>query len=178
VPAQAERGAPGGITQTSDDGLARQEINDILLRYCRGIDRRDRELIRSAYHRDSHDDHGNFRGSGWDFADWAIGLLGRRDQVTTHLISNVLIEVTGATARSECYFVGVHVLGGPDGARTQEFHGRYLDRFERRDGRWGITRRLVVHDWNETRLIVPVQSADDARFTRGAPFPDDAVYSF
>lgn len=176
--AQADHDPPAGAAAALYDGLARQEINDILLRYCRGIDRRDRELIRSAYHRDSYDDHGNFRGSGWDFADWAIDLLGRRKQITTHLISNVLIEVAGATARSECYFVGVHVLDGPDGPRTHEFHGRYLDRFSRRDGRWAITRRLVVHDWNETRSIVPVQSPDDPRFTHGAAFPDDPVYSF
>ena len=28
--------------------------------------------------------------------------------------------------------------------------GRYLDRFQRRDGEWRISRRQVIHDWNDS----------------------------
>jgi hypothetical protein len=28
------------------------------------------------------------------------------------------------------------------------FAGRYVDRFERREGEWRIARRTVVHDWS------------------------------
>lgn len=50
----------------------RQEIHDCLLRYTRGVDRHDRELMLSAYHSDAYDDHGVAQGVARDFGDWAI----------------------------------------------------------------------------------------------------------
>ena len=40
----------------------RREIEDCLLRYVRGVDRKNWELVRAAYHPDAHDDHGNYQG--------------------------------------------------------------------------------------------------------------------
>ena len=52
--------------------LDRQEIYDCLVRYCRGVDRLDSELILSAYHPDAIDDHGMFVGSPQEFANFFI----------------------------------------------------------------------------------------------------------
>ena len=38
--------------------LDKQEIHEVLMRYCRGIDRCDAELLHSVYHPDATDDHG------------------------------------------------------------------------------------------------------------------------
>jgi hypothetical protein len=37
-------------------------IQDCLFRYVRGVDRRNWSLVRSAYHPDGYDDHGNYKG--------------------------------------------------------------------------------------------------------------------
>jgi hypothetical protein len=41
-------------------GIARKQIHDALMRYCRGIDQMDRDLILSAYHPGARDNHGTF----------------------------------------------------------------------------------------------------------------------
>lgn len=46
---------------------AKQEITELLYRYCRGIDRLDWDLVRSCYHDDAFDDHSIFRGSPDEF---------------------------------------------------------------------------------------------------------------
>ena len=43
--------------------LDKQEIEEVVLRYCRGIDRRDFDLVRSCYHPDARDRHGSFDGT-------------------------------------------------------------------------------------------------------------------
>ncbi|HEY5679016.1 MAG TPA: nuclear transport factor 2 family protein [Pseudomonadales bacterium] len=74
----------------------RQAIYDCLMRYCRGIDRLDVGILKTAYHPDGTDDHGIFSGNAWEFAEF-IGPfdaeLGVRQQ--THRVDNVLIEFTG-----------------------------------------------------------------------------------
>jgi hypothetical protein len=45
------------------------EIRDCMMRYARGMDRRDRELLRSAYHDGAVDDHVGFVGEVDDFID-------------------------------------------------------------------------------------------------------------
>jgi hypothetical protein len=32
-------------------------------------------------------------------------------------------------------------------------NGRYLDRFERRNGEWSIARRMVVNDYTDARVL-------------------------
>ena len=43
--------------------LDKQEIYEVLCRYCRGIDRLDEPLVRSCYHPDAVDNHGLYNGS-------------------------------------------------------------------------------------------------------------------
>jgi hypothetical protein len=122
----------------------RQDILDCLYRYCRGIDRFDRDLLLSAYHADAVDDHGVFVGVAADFADWAL-TYHREYQVSHHhAILNHSCELDGDTAHTETYFLyeavnktGPVTLAG----------GRYIDRFERRNGQWGIAARVCVTEW-------------------------------
>src|SRR5262245_17777267 len=44
--------------------LDKQAIQEVLARYCRGVDRADLELLRSVYHPDAIDNHGTFNGNG------------------------------------------------------------------------------------------------------------------
>ena len=124
--------------------LDRQAIQDCLLRYTRGVDRLDRELLLSAYHTDALDDHGAFVGNPAAFADWALPHHREHQKSTHHLIQNHSCELGGDTAHSEtyCLYIGVNRSGSID-----VIGNRYIDRLERRDGNWAIARRVCVVEW-------------------------------
>ena len=131
------------------------EIRRVVLRYCRGIDRMDRELVRSCYHHDARDVHGSFDGGVDEFLDWVWRLLARYD-ATAHYVANQLVELDAEDADRagvETYGVAVHraASGEPHLNLTTGF--RYLDRFERRDGEWRIAHRVAVADWS--RRVAP-----------------------
>lgn len=158
--------------------VARERIRDVLLRYCRGVDRCDLELLRSVYHPDSFDDHGLFKGNGWEFAEMIVASKLSDALLAIHHVGNMLIDVDAGsdTARAETYFVAANRLkAAPD--QIQLFVGRYVDVLTRRDGEWRIAQRTVVHDVSGN---VPIADAtidvDLDVFAHGARFPDDAVY--
>ena len=58
---------PGAVAASAVARAAAAEaIRQAALRYCRGVDRLDAELMRSAYHDDATDDHGVFVGPAAD----------------------------------------------------------------------------------------------------------------
>ena len=79
----------------------------MVLRYCRGIDRLDLELVRACYHPDATDDHGGFVGTRDEYVDWVGGVLARFEG-TMHVVANQLVELDGDAARSETYGVAYH----------------------------------------------------------------------
>jgi ketosteroid isomerase-like protein len=125
---------------------AHLEIRQLLNRYCRGVDRGDIDLIKSVYHPDAIDDHGPWVGPGVEFADAIVPMLDGSHGIGQHHITNVLIELDGSKAAVESYFLGFHPDKTSDG-RVTGLTGRYLDRFERRNGEWRIAHRKVVLDW-------------------------------
>jgi hypothetical protein len=131
---------------------ARVEIEDAILRYCRGVDRRDWELARSAYHDDAIDEHGPYNGPVDGFIEYLASRHGQIEH-SMHFVSNVAIEFRGAEhAVAETYciayqrFAPSSEVAGPGalGARLSSLC-RYLDTFERREERWAITHRTVVY---------------------------------
>lgn len=123
----------------------RQDILDCIHNYCRGVDRFDRELLLSVYHEDAIDDHGIFAGHPGPFADWALALHGEMQYVTQHIVTNHVCELEGDVAHCETYwmFAAMNTSGAP----LSLGGGRYIDRFERRQGRWAIAARKCILDW-------------------------------
>ena len=121
--------------------LDRQDILDCVTRYCRGVDRFDREMLRSVYHEDAIDDHGSFCGGRDDFVEWALGYHNEYQLSHHHMIFNHSVELNGDQAHAETYwlFFGEN-RNKPDTLAV----GRYIDRFEKRDGRWAIAERVCV----------------------------------
>ena len=154
--------------------LDERAIRAVLVRYSRGVDRCDEALIRSVYHADASDDHGDFKGSGFDFAARVIPILRENFETTMHDLGNVAIELDGDTARVETTVVAYHVTARGDPRRLVTVGARYLDRFERRGGEWKISRRVVVVDWSKTEKIEG--SFPAANFQRGARGRDDPSY--
>lgn len=120
----------------------RQEIYDCLMRYCRGIDRLDREVLLSAYHPGALDDHGDYVGPVEGFADHVLDLHATHQQVTQHHITNHRCSIEGDTANTESYYLFRSLNKEPPLYTMAS--GRYLDRLERRDGRWGIVERICL----------------------------------
>lgn len=121
--------------------IDRQDIWNVLLRYARGIDRLDRDLIRSCYHDDAVDDHHSFVGAPDDFIDWAFEGSLARNVVHHHGVNNHSCEIDGDNAYAETYYTYI-------GANREPPHllsiGRYIDHFQRRNGEWKIANRVCV----------------------------------
>lgn len=129
----------------------RQEILDCIHRYCHGMDRLDRELVLSAYHLDAYDDHGTICAPVEEFVDFTMQR--HRQGMTVshhHLVMNHRAEIDGDVAHATTYFIYSATLPktDPDKPHTVSLNGgRYIDRFERRDGRWAIADRVCIVEW-------------------------------
>lgn len=152
-------------------------IRDVVLRYCRAVDRRDYDAVRACYHPDATDHHGTYRGG----VDGFIARLHRelpKCERTFHVLANLLVDrVTADTARGESYVLAYHRLDarvGP-GKVDRVVALRYLDHFERRDGQWRIHERVCVCEWTRTD---PVLDGWDfgPEFVRGQPGPEDPIF--
>jgi hypothetical protein len=138
---------------------AEREIQRTILRYIRGADRRDFELMASAYHDDAYEDHGAFKGGVKDFVEWVRKRHETIEQAM-HFVGNCLIEVEGDKAFAETYCIIVQhertglkdfATASPTFKRTT-MGVRYVDRFEEREGKWKITHRILVCEWIDEDL--------------------------
>jgi hypothetical protein len=136
----------------------RTDILDCMHRYTRGMDRLDRDLVRSAYHDDAVDDHVGFSGPVEGFLDWAFEY--HSGQVRhQHYITNHTVELDGDQAHAETYFLFVGTERDPEAA-LMVFGGRYVDRLERRDGRWAIVVRRCLVEWATNPVsLLPVEGS-------------------
>ena len=164
----------------------RQAIHDVIVRYCRGVDRSDPELVLAAFHDDAIDNH---FGVVLPFRE-AIGTLqaarsgggGAPSKTTSmHNICNVLIEVDGDIARCESYVIVIVRIPQAIGAIDWMHAGRYVDRFERRNGEWLIAYRTVVYDLERFDEVVPAPDGlSQGRYldnaVRGKRGPGDFSY--
>lgn len=121
--------------------LDRQQIWECLLRYARGMDRLDLELALSAYHPGAIEDHGAVIAPCETFVPQVIEFHRQAEKVTQHILSNHACEIDGDTAHCETYTRCFSVM--QEGPSRLAF-GRFVDRLERRDGRWGIVSRVSL----------------------------------
>ncbi|HEY2105649.1 MAG TPA: nuclear transport factor 2 family protein [Candidatus Binataceae bacterium] len=154
--------------------LDKQQIHEVMMRYCRAVDRMDEDLLRSVYHPDATDDHGLFNGKASDFVPWCMKQLREAYTATQHVVANELIEVRGDQAYCEFYFVAHHRYERKGEPRHMTAGGRYVDRFERRFGEWRIAERTVVVDWQR---VDRVHEPDASMLTLGKRSREDLAYS-
>jgi hypothetical protein len=157
--------------------LDKQAIREVTYRYCRGADRLDAELMRSAYHSDGFDDHGDIRADRDQYVETVMKVLAEHYLSTSHILGQQLIELSGDDAHVETYFIAVHTHE-PGGVLTQDtVYGRYIDRFQRRDAVWGILHRSVVIDSYNSDVVRPwALYSDINKMERGRRDRTDTVY--
>jgi hypothetical protein len=127
----------------------RQEIHDVYLRYMRGFDRNDRDLLSSAFWPDVQINYGPESNSLDEFIvrhlDRHMEFLG----AWGHLITNETVNIDGDIAHVESYVTALfsHRSGDPTFAGGANIiGGRYIDRLDRRGGEWRIAvREFVPH---------------------------------
>jgi hypothetical protein len=150
--------------------LDQRDIERVLATYARAVDRQDLELLKSCYHHDAINHNAVSRSNAWEFAEMLLPLMRRLFSATMHHVTQTDVRVQGDQASCESYFIAWHlVVGGyedvvamfgaayademrraktVDGGHDFVGSGRYLDRFERRNGIWRIAERNVTMEWN------------------------------
>jgi hypothetical protein len=160
------------MTGFSYSAMDFEQIRQVALRYARGVDRLDVDLMKSAYWPDATDDHGRFVGYGWEFAERVVASH-KRWAATVHANMHHAIDIDpeGLTARGE--IANITYLIPPGGGSWSVWLGRYLDRYDKRDGEWRIAHRICVHEATTTIENVPmagdIQGFRDGSLDRGAP---------
>lgn len=128
----------------------RARITDVLRTYATAVDRRDVELVKTVYHPDAFDDHGDWKGDITEFVAVAPGFWATFE-MTMHMMGLPLITFDPQSrdrATVETYAVAYHRRAGRDQVLKDDVWGvRYLDRFERREGQWRIAHRTMTRDW-------------------------------
>ncbi len=165
-------------SQTAIDALtARQQIADLTLAYCRGVDRADEALLKSIFHDDSIVISGPFNGNGQLFASEICGIVRAAFDQTFHSIANQWIEVSGDSAIGETYVIAIATMTDPQEGKSDMLSGgRYLDRFSRRAGVWKFAERTFVSDWS--RIDKTTREMDGGTSDlHGRQGPDDPVYA-
>ena len=125
--------------------LDRQAIYDCIANYSRLVDRLDRSVLYKVYHKDAVDDHNMFVGTPEDFFDWVYELHTSEQISTQHNVGAHLCEIDGDSAHAETYFT--YGAMNRERAPATLTGGRYFDRLEKRDGKWGVVARKFVLDW-------------------------------
>lgn len=130
-------------------------IEQVLARYCRGIDRCDADELARVFTLDANIDYGDGpKPPRETFAGLMAGLSAMR--LTQHNIGNVICEIEGDRAVSESNCVALHILPSNDamanGVEAPDIEmvvgGRYLDKLIKQAGKWRIAERLYIMDWN------------------------------
>lgn len=157
--------------------MDKDQIRDVLMRYSRAMDRRDRALAASIYWPDAIDDHILYSGDVPGFLDFSFGFM--VDMPTMHFLGNMMIDLLGPNeAFCETYVVAYHDMPRDGGREDLMFWGRYLDRMEKRDGEWRIQSRTLTLDAYSLNPGTAVW--DKGMFqnlqSRGAAKPNDLLY--
>jgi len=163
------------LEQKMQELLDKQEIYELSCRYVRGLDRMDAELVRSVYHDDGTDDRGFFSGGKDEFVDLAVSMLGDF-QSTQHLLGQVMIDIEDDVAFGEAYFQAFHRV--IDNGLEKDFvvRGRYIDRYEKREGVWKIKHRSMVNDFCSINPATDDWLRSDSKALKGVRGGEDISY--
>lgn len=136
----------------------RRDIFDVAKRYTRGADRHDKDLVRSAFWPEATISYGTPMSRD-EFVDWEERMLSDY-AAHQHHVTGQTVDFDGDIAHVENYVIyflvprdrsmdeaGPATPGrGLESEKTLLGSGRYIERWERRDGEWKILVREYVED--------------------------------
>lgn len=160
--------------------LDKQEITELVYAFARAADRHDHDAMRALYHPDARDDHGAFfKGPAMEFID-RLPEIQAPMRILQHNVTTVNIELDGDYAEGEVYVLAYHQVATDAEPLDLMIGGRYLDRYERRDGAWKFSERAVLADWatvtdpSAVTLDHPLVAGSHI----GRPGPEDPSYAY
>jgi SnoaL-like domain len=154
--------------------LDKEEIREAALKYTRGVDRHDDEIIRQAYHADARDDHGEYIGGPEEFIAYVNAVHANNWRAHHHFVTNMTIELDGDVAHCETYCLVT--LARHQGSTIDVGAGRYIDRFEKREGKWAIADRINMVEYVGSIPEADEGAVDYGMFVRGAWDRSDPSY--
>jgi hypothetical protein len=143
----------------------RLQIQDLLYRWCRAVDRLDRQGMLDVFWPGAIDSHGPYIGPAEGLVEWIL-VRHRPIGTSSHFIGNLLIEFAAddvalvetyvrtiqqypPEAKSQLAQLTGGAAGDAEAAMDMFTSSRYLDRVERRDGEWRIAHRDLIQDWKQ-----------------------------
>ncbi len=137
----------------SKEIAAKLAIEEVVHRYCRGMDRMDKALTLSCWHPGGTDDHAPlYSGTAEGFVEWLWPVHGQMS-LTRHIVTNIIIDLKDDRAAVESYWTVLLQVEHREKWYDVTGGGRYLDQFECRDGIWAIRHRQSVMDWNRVEPV-------------------------
>jgi hypothetical protein len=158
------------VTSVESTLADRQAIAELIYRYCRSVDRLDVPLGHSIWHDDGVADYGAsvYQGNGRGAIDFICAQHGKTLH-HSHQVSNILIDLDGDHAGSEAYVIATLRIRRGERLQQMMVWSRYVDSWSRREGRWGLDRRVAIRDFDEIRDVVAMGDYDVGRRDRADP---------
>jgi len=123
----------------------RRAIRDCIVQALRGMDRNDRNLALGSFHANAQVEDGAAGVGAVDWVDIRLEDFAQQDAAVSHNLATQLLTIDGDQAKAESYLIVMRRR--LDGANAWVGSVRLLDDLAYRDGRWAITNRQVVGDW-------------------------------
>lgn len=152
----------------------REAIRDVIAAYAHAIDRRRWGMMERLFHHDARFRFGVVEGDWRGFVDQARAIIDPC-LATQHQLGQIQFgfangsEVEGV-CHTETYMTAMHTVPAgypipdvfPDKGKIYSavVAGRYVDRFEKREGEWRIAQRTGLYDWREFREVEGVDLSD------------------
>jgi hypothetical protein len=148
--------------------------------YSRAVDRGDLDTLRSLYHPDAEDSHGSFSSGSVDTFLRTLAETRPYIRSMQHHITTTNFAISGDIAEGEIYSIATHSFATKGGETEVVVGGRYLDKYEKRNGTWKFTTRCIVTDWAHVNDPSAVDfSHPMTRDTpQGDPGSDDPSHEF
>lgn len=163
-------------TERLEAAADKLEIMQLSATYMRGLDRLDGEVERSVFWDNAWCSYGTYEGGPDEFVAYCMQAL-KTHGSNQHMLGQITVELEGEEAFGEVYYQAYHRIKNEQGEDRDMFiSGRYVDRYERRDGVWKIAYRSELVDW-----VRDDPAADewfkDSPMILGARKPDDPLYN-
>ena len=148
----------------------REAIRDVITAYAHAIDRRRWDMMQTLFHDDATFAFGELTGDWREFVEQAKQVI-EPCLATQHQLGQVQFGFEGEdVCHTETYMTAMHTIppGHPvdtlfqpkDEIYSAIIAGRYVDRFERRDGVWRLSKRTGLYDWREFRELDGIDLSD------------------
>jgi 3-phenylpropionate/cinnamic acid dioxygenase small subunit len=154
-------------------------IQEVLYRIARCVDRRDWVGLQKLADEDCVFDYGAYRGGFSGLAEW---LLVRHKHISrsSHLIGNIIVEFASSdVALVESYITSSQRSADPDNTEALSdviTYARYIDRFERQNGCWRIKKRTLLIDNTRRYAVSPEADVVGPGLPMGRRDMDDVLW--